>query len=150
MLEESLLAEKLEQERSKWLLLCLLGFILWDSIRILHGYILQTLPDMLMIPLELLGGLLWMISLVQIFRLGKRIHSNPLLQRMLNDELVRSNRMNAWKTGFIVVLGTQAALLVVHMFHPFSAALGAEISIFLGVVSSIAAFISLNKAHGGI
>ncbi|WPP50197.1 hypothetical protein [Catalinimonas niigatensis] len=144
MIEQQMHAEQLEQKRSKWLLINLLGFILWDGIRILQGYILKTEFSLIFTPLELLGWLLWAISLIQILRLGKNIKANPLLQDILNDELVRLNRMQAWKTGFIVVLSTQIILLLVHLFYPFSAALGAEVTIFLGVVSSIAAFMRLS------
>lgn len=145
MVEEQILAEKLEQKRNKWLLLNLLGFILWDGVRILQSYLLKTEFSIVLTPLELIGGLLWIISLVQILRLGKSIKENPLLQAILNDELVLLHRMQAWKAGFIVVLGTQIAFLLVHLFYPFSAALAAELSIFLGVSASITAFIYFQR-----
>lgn len=144
MAEEQILAEKIEQKRSKWLLLNLLGFVLWDGIRILQGYLLTDFR-IILTPLELVGGLLWMVSLVQLLRLGKDIKANPLLQAIFNDELVLLHRMQAWKTGFIVVLGTQIAFLLVHLFYPFSAALAAELSIFLGVSASITAFIYFQR-----
>lgn len=42
MTETKTLPEQLENQRSKWLILNLLGFVLWDGMRILDHYVFPT------------------------------------------------------------------------------------------------------------
>ncbi len=134
--------EDLEKMRISWLLINLIGFILWDGFRIIDGHLIDGgISNSLQIFL-LLGWLIWIIGFVQLIRVGLKVKKTKLASQILNDELVELNRLKSWRLGLIVVVMTQAVVIFLSSISfDISGILSAEISIFIAVIAVISAFI---------
>jgi len=138
--------EVLEQKRSKWLLIGLIGFSIWDGSRIINAYLLDNYTSPIFTGLMLLGWLTWTVGLIKIIRLGKEMKRNKLFAQILNDELIELNRSKAWRASLIMVGLTQVLIMLTTLFvTEISGILAAELSIFVLCTSAVAGFIYFNK-----
>lgn len=140
--------EELEQKRSKWLILNLIGFCVWDGSRIIQNYLMDNHPALTLITL--LGWLIWVVSLVQILRLGKKISADRHVFQILNDELIELTRFKSWRAALVAVTITQGFIILLTSFvTEVSALFAAELTIFVAVLSSIGSFLYYNSQDGG-
>ncbi len=132
--------EKLESKRTKYLRLNLIGFVIWAGLRIVDNYILSGSNPVLLAALAV-GCIIWIVSLLQILRLGSKVKKNKEAQAIFNDELIIQHRLKAWKFGFICVILTQVVLILSHLlFSNFSGQMAAEITVFVGITAAVGAF----------
>lgn len=144
-LEEQL--ENLETSRANWLLINLIGFCIWDSLRIVDSYVLVAPTNPFLAATMWLGWLIWIVGLAQLTRLGLKMKRTRLALEVLNDEFIQLNRLKAWRAGFIGVVFTQIAIIIFTTFTTgISGILAAEISIFVSVTTAIAAFLFYNRS----
>lgn len=136
-METQLLAEALDSKRYMWLKWNLIGFVLWQGVRLGKEYVPSELNrtafGLVIILVMLLGMVIWIVTLVRIIRLSKYLKTSPQLQAILNDELHILHKSKALAMGFWSLLFTQIAMQVVAIYYPFSALLGAQLSAFIGV-----------------
>lgn len=138
--------EVLEQNRSKWLLINLIGFCIWDGLRIVDNYLLGNYTSALLTGVTLLGWLIWIVGLIQIVRIGKEMGRNKQLAQILNDELIELNRFKAWRASLVMIVLTQGVIVITTLFvTEISGILAAELSIFVSVTSAIGGFLYFNK-----
>lgn len=132
--------EKLENKRTKYLRINLIGFVIWAGLRIIDNYLLSGPEPVLLVALAI-GWIVWIASLLQILRLGSIVKKNKEAQEIFNDELVSQYRLKAWKFGFICVILTQAFLILSSLlFSNFSGQMAAEITLFVGITATVGAF----------
>ncbi len=140
--------EALEQRRSKWLMITLIGFCIWDGLRIVESYLLGNYTSPILIGIMLLGWLIWVIGLIQILRIGKEMKRNIQLCQILNDELIELTRFKAWRASLVMVGLTQAIIILTTLFvTEISGILAAEISIFVLVTSAIGGFFYFDREY---
>lgn len=138
-------AENLDKKRSQWIAINLIGFIIWDGMRILGNYFIHGEVHPLLFITEIIGWLIWTISLIWIIRTSKRINKDENLKTVLNDEYVVVSRLKSWRAGFISILITQVVILLIALTVTISGQLSAEISIFVGVGSAMLSFIVYHR-----
>lgn len=141
--------EALEQKRSKWLVVNLIGFCIWDGARIIDSYILDKQYNTILTGIILLGGLFWMISLIQILRLGYEMKKDKQVLQVLIDELIQLNRFKAWRIALVAVGLAQVFIILLASFvTEVSGILAAEVSIFVLVISALGGFLYYNGENG--
>lgn len=138
--------EALEKMRTRWLLVNLIGFIVWDGFRIIDGYLIEGGLAITFQFILFLGWLTWVLGFVQLTRLGLKAKKTKMALAILNDELVEHSRFKTWRFAFIIVVLTQVVIVVSSLISiEISGMLAAEISIYAAVVSAIAAFIYFER-----
>lgn len=136
--------EVLEQTRAKWLFLNLIGFCIWDGLRIIENYLLER-TNPVITGIMIFGWLIWIISLIQILRLGKEMKKNKQLLQILNDELIELNRFKTWRIALFAVGLTQVFIIILTSFvTKISGLFASELSIFIIVVFCIGGFLYFN------
>lgn len=136
--------EVLEQTRAKWLFLNLIGFCIWDGLRIIENYLLER-TNPVITGIMIFGWLIWIISLIQILRLGKEMKKNKQLLQILNDELIELNRFKTWRIALFAVGLTQVFIIILTSFvTEISGLFASELSIFIIVVFCIGGFLYFN------
>ncbi len=140
--------EELETKRTRLLITILVGYFIWDSTRILDLFILkETFPSYLSALLGF-GWLIFFVGLVKLLRMGSKIKKSKIAQQVLNDEWIESNRLKAFKTGYMAVLGVQLIIIILSTVSvEISGLLSAEISKFVAVISVLISFLLLNKSE---
>jgi len=142
--------EDFEQKRSKWLIINLVGFCIWDGLRIIDTYLLENYNFPILTGIMLLGWLIWLVGLIQIVFIGEKIKRNRHLTQILNDELVEINRFKTWRATLVMVALTQVLIIIMALFVPeISGIFAAELSIFVMVISAIGGFFYFNKESNG-
>ena len=142
--------EDFEQKRSKWLLISLIGFCIWDGARIIDTYLLENYNFPILTGILLSGWLIWLVGLIQIVRIGKKIKHNRRLTQILNDELVEINRFKTWRATLVMVALTQVLIITMTVFMPETSGIfAAELSIFVMVTSAISGFLYFNRESNG-
>lgn len=138
--------EELETMRIRWLLVNLIGFILWDGFRVIDRYLIDGGLSGPMQIFTFLGWLLWVISFIQLIRLGNKVKKTKLASEILNDELVELSRLKSFQIAFGCVVIMQVVIIgISSVSFEISGALSAELSIFTAVVTAISAFIYFDK-----
>ncbi len=133
--------EELEKMRSRWLLINLIGFVLWDGFRIFDSYLIEGGLATHFQIIYLFGWLTWTLGLVQLTRLGFKAKKVRQASQILNDELVELNRLKSWRLALFVVLITQVVIIALSFLSfDVSGILSAEISIFAAVTAALSAF----------
>lgn len=138
------LVEQFEKQRTRLLKLQLVGYILGFGTWTLKHFLPHPY-DLHVTPIILLGGLIWMLGQWRMLKYWQRLKRQPSLEPMLNDELIVSYRFKAFAVGFAAMMLTQGLIAVWSSFWPFSALLGANLSIFVGVVASMLAFLIYDR-----
>lgn len=134
--------EVLERQRVTWLLINLIGFCVWDGLRIVDRYGFTGPSYPVITGLMLMGWLAWVSGLWQVFRLKREMNRDQRLLHMLNDERVEHNRFRAWRIGLIAVVLTQVAILSASLFAvEISGALAADLTILVAVAVATGGFL---------
>ncbi len=138
--------EALEKMRSQWLLINLIGFMIWDGFRILDNYLITGgLSNTFQIVL-IVGWLIWTLGFIQLTRLGFRAKKTKVALEVLNDELVEHSRLRSWRFALIAVVLTQVIIMLLSFGSiEISGILAAELSLYVVVVSAIAGFVYFDR-----
>ena len=138
--------ENLEKGRSRWIFVNLIGFCVWDGMRILNNYFANPLELPVSTGIMILGWGIWILGLIQLFKVSAKAKQTKNAMGILNDELVQINRMKAWRLAFVVLCFSQVMVLLYSLaITNISSALSAEISIYIGVIAAIGGFLYFNN-----
>jgi hypothetical protein len=96
-------------------------------------------------PVSLLGWLIWIVSEWQMLKYWQRLKKQPSLLPIFNDELIENHRLKAFAIGFAAMGVTQMLIVAFASSWDFSALLGAKLSIFVGVVATLSAFLMYDR-----
>lgn len=141
MRELQQMAESLENNRLVALRLNLFGFAMGGLFRIIDTWFLSTSGNTTLLALQIVGGVIWLVSLVQLLLIRGRINKDKSLKQLFNDELSAQNRLKTWKVGFVAVIVVQAIFLALSFFSDYQATMVAEISIYVAFCAVLGASI---------
>lgn len=144
ILEQQL--EEFETGRTKWLTINLIGFFIWDALRITNSYLLDGSSNAILMSAMLLGCIIWLASLIQLIRLGLKVSKSKKALQIFNDELISINRQKTWGVALFAVCMVQVAIMLITTFGTeISGIMAAELSIFVGIISIIGGFLYYNR-----
>lgn len=132
--------EQLDRRRYRSILWFLVGFGIWQGLRVAQGLwpTLNTWPlDPVATGISLTGWIVWLYQLTRLFLLKRGL--SPAEQRQLNDERVQRSRRMSFMVGFWAMIAATGPIL----FLPgaFTAAAVANLMILVGVGTSLCAFL---------
>jgi len=87
--------------------------------------------------LQVIGGFIFLIGLVIISIVMFKVRKDKLLKQLFNDELGVETQLKTWKVGFLAMVVTQVALMVMSSVHDFGMLLAAEITIYIAFCFSV-------------
>lgn len=96
----------------------------------------------------LLGGLAWLVALVILFAKGGRKRGTAAERAALEDELVKANRMAAFRVGYFSMLVVAALMLALSLFTETTPNDVAQIILAIGVVAPMYTFAWLERRNG--
>ncbi len=127
----------------KWLTI---GWAAWFGTFILKDLIEDKFifVQILIALAGLIGFIFFVVNLQKYLRLASKIKYSRL-NEALNNELHQIYKYKSVFWGFKVLLGTICVFLVISLFHQISAKLVCEITLYLGVLSSLIAGLVYNR-----
>ena len=141
--------ELLEKWRIKWMTINLLGFCIWDGLRIGTSHFWDK-PSLILTIVMWIGWVIWVAGFVQLTRLSLKSKKTKQALEILNDELVEFNRLKAWRAALLMVGLLQVIIILLISFGiEISGLLAADLSIFVAVVSAIGGFLYYNTELNG-
>ena len=142
---ETSLIEKLDKSRYnlvKWLLI---SWILWFGGFILKDLINNKLIQLSINLISLFGSVMWIKSLVQLRKFGKIVNSDIHLKNALNDEFAIHNRNKSFIVGYWTLIILLGIFFLLSMFTTISALIVCEITIYIGIISSLLSSLIYNR-----
>ncbi|HAA15541.1 MAG TPA: hypothetical protein DCE41_29085 [Cytophagales bacterium] len=134
MEDKHAIAERLENRRVTLYRLCLSGIALGGGARLLQAYAFAS-ASLVLTVLQVLGAVILLASLLQLWSVYRTIRKDRGLQEVLNDELAVQTQLKSRQAGFFVLLALQLLLLPIAYFYPLNSQLVLELGLFLGVVA---------------
>lgn len=135
------IAEKLENRKLTMLRLCLSGFVLGGGARLIQAYLFSSEAYLVLDVLQIVGGVILLISLQQLWSVGRKVKTDKLLNDIFNDELTIQTKLKSRQSGFFAFLITQIAFIPISLFYNIDALLVAEMGLFVGVTAVLSMFI---------
>lgn len=137
--------DALDRSRRRMLIGLLAGFGVWQAAGIASELLSRgALPrwaSLLSIALSLAGWLYWSVNIVRMLKWIHRVRASAGAADALNDERIRDARLRAFSFALALVLAAQ----LVPLFAPISARVGAQLTILVGCVAAIGAFLILER-----
>ncbi|GAB5527781.1 MAG: hypothetical protein Roseis2KO_56530 [Roseivirga sp.] len=133
------LAERLENKKLVGLRLTLFGFAFGGLFRILDTHVLPASGSNTLLVLQIVGGLIFLVGLIQLVLIAFKVRNDALLKQLFNDELSAQTKMKTWRAGFIAVLITQMILIALTSVHQYGSLMAAEITIYVAFCASVGA-----------
>ena len=99
--------------------------------------------------LSIVGFVVWAGALLGWLILGRAgtRGASAAVASALEDELVKSNRLQAFLYGYVAVLVTSAAMFGISLFQPISGTQSAHLILVVAVVVPIYAFVFLERSR---
>lgn len=142
---ETTLIEKLDKARYnlvKWLTI---GWAIWFGTYILKDIITTKTIIIVLIWIGLIGWTIFTINLINFLKLNRKVKKDNKLQEALGDELNRFNMYKSHLVGYWSVICTIAIFFGFSIFFDISALFVTEITLYIGVLSALAASLYYNK-----
>ena len=139
------LIEKLDKSRYNFIKWFTIGWIIWFGAFIVKDWINSKLIVGLLILIGFIGWILFVVSLINYLRLGKKVNSDSKLKEALNNEMYKLYAYKSFLWGFITTMITICIFLVISLFNNIPALIVCEIVLFFGVLSSLVAGLIYNK-----
>lgn len=135
--------DKLRYNLIKWLTV---GWAAWFGTYILTDFINDEFVfiQILTAFIGLIGFILFTVNLHRYLRLASKI-KNSRLNDALNNELYKIFKYKSFVCGFKVLLGTVCAFFIISIFYQISAKFVCEITLYLGVLSTLIAGLAYNR-----
>lgn len=148
--QASVSVETMVRKRRRILLGSLVTWGIWQGTRIVGDFTIHgTHPisewSAVLRDVWILSWLAWVVSLVYLSLFIKKIRRNPALAMVLGDELFLQTRLKAAAFAFSATLLCQAIIPLILIAHPFSAEVGVDVTIFVGVTTFLGAFLVLER-----
>ncbi len=110
--------ETLVQERNRFLIGFLAAWNAWQLPQVIEAFEPASMPGWLTTVLAVVtvvGAVAFVFFMWRWWRLNKRICRDPEVSRVVNDERVRHNRLEAGSFGLISIIGILALLRALSM-----------------------------------
>lgn len=139
------LIEKLDKARDRVLKWQIIGWVVWFGTFILKDLIVNRPLVLILMFTGLIGWALWIVNLIKLQRLAKKINSDSKLKDALNNEWHRFNRYKSFTVGFWAVVVTISCFMGFSAFYDISALLVCQVTLYLGVLSTFIALFIYNR-----
>lgn len=143
---ETSLIEQLDKSRYNLITWLTVGWATWFGAYILKDFINNELPllQFLIGFVGLIGFVFFIVNLQKYIRLASKVKYSRL-NDALNNELHEIYKYKSVYFGFKVLLGTISLFFVISIFYQIPAKIVCEITLYLGVLSSLIAGLIYNK-----
>lgn len=148
MAELSYDTESMVRSRRSIVLLSLIGWGIWVASMILQDMnVLSPNAHFAVMLIGLCAWAVWVVALVRQIRFGLKMKTNPALAAALTDELWQQSRSRAIGYAFFASIACEACIVIIsdEMHFPLTARSGAEITMFVGVVTCFISFLLLDR-----
>ena len=142
---ETSLIEKFDKSRYDLVKWFTMGWIAWYGTIVSKGLIHNNFIIGLLLGIGFFGWIFFMVSLVKLVRLGRRIKSDSRLNEALSNEMHQFYVLKSIAWGFSTVMATACTFIVVSLFYPIPTLVACEFILFVGVSSSLIANLVYNK-----
>lgn len=142
---ETSLIEKFDKARYNLIKWITIGWIAWYGTFILKDLINNSVILGLMVVVGLAGWILFMVNLINLIRLGKKINVDLKLKEALSNEMYQFYLLKSTAWGFSIVMATVCALIGVTAFYQLSSLIAFEFILLAGVSSFLTANLIYNK-----
>ncbi len=122
----------------------------WQITRIIEDFtrdsrLLSSVWVMVLLLVQFVGYIGWIVSLFQFFTYTKRLKQNPAIAEAVADEFYQQIWLKALVFACAGALFCQCLLIAVSPFHPLTAQVGADITLFVVCTTAIAAFLWMER-----
>lgn len=142
---ETSLIEQLDKSRYSLIKWLSLGWIVWYGTFIAKGLINSKLLIGSILIVGLIGWIFFTINLIRFIRLGKKINANTKLKEALSNEMHQFYAYKSIFWGFWTIIATICVFIVITIFHEISALIVCELTLFVGISSSLIANLVYNR-----
>lgn len=133
---------QMERKRRQMLSIGAVAFVLWQASSLLvDGMRLDVPGKAMLLTVNLTAAIVWVLLSIQLVRWRKLLSKESATARALSDERWEHNRSKALGAAFWAVMLTQCGLLLKVSPFGFDAAMGARVTILVGVAAGITAFL---------
>jgi drug/metabolite transporter (DMT)-like permease len=137
--------ESLNKSRYNFVKWTTIGWGLFFGTFILKDFINSHIVRLFVVVLGLSGWIIWTIHLVRYRKLNKIINSDSHLKEALSDELVKHNAKKSMIVGYWTVILTICIFFVISLFFKIPALIVCEVTLYVGILSSLIASLIYNK-----
>lgn len=140
------LIEKMDKSRYNLLRWLTTGWIIWFG-----GFIVKDWIDnnkiifSLLIFIGFIGWILFVVSLINYLKFGKKVNSDSRLKEALNNEMHKANAYKSSFLGFVSTILVICIFLIISFFYNIPAPLVCKIVLFFGISSALIAGLIYNK-----
>ncbi|MCK9206499.1 MAG: hypothetical protein M0P66_05245 [Salinivirgaceae bacterium] len=143
---ETSLIEKMDKSRYNLIKWLTIGWTIWFGTYIAKDWINNRLIFGFLFLIGFIGWILFTVNLIKYLRLGKKVNSDNKLKEALNNEMHQFYGYKSFFWGFWTIVATISILFVISLFyHQISALIVCEITLFIGVLSTLIAGLIYNR-----
>jgi hypothetical protein len=142
---ETSLIEEVDKSRYSMIKWCTLGWIVWYGTFIINDLINNKFVVVLLLVIGLVGWVFFMINLVRLIKLGKKINLNSELKEALSNEMHQFYVLKSMTWGFWATMATVCIFIIISLFYKLSALIVCEFILFVGVSTILIANLVYNK-----
>jgi len=139
------LIEQLDKARYNLIKWLTVGWTIWYGTFITKNLINNKFIVWLLMIVGFIGWILFLVNLAKYTKLGKKINSDNKLKEALNNEMHKLYKYKSSFWGFCTVIATNSIFLLILFFHQISAVLVCELTLFIGILSSLIAILVYNR-----
>lgn len=123
---------------------------LWQTTRIVEdlthsGRLLPGLWMAILLIVQFVSYVSWGVSIFQFFTFTKILKQNPTIAEAIADEFQQQIWLKALKLACGGAIFCQSILIAVSSFHPLTAQVGADITLFVTCTTAIATFLWMER-----
>lgn len=142
---ETSLIEQYDKSRYRMIKWLTLGWIIWFGTFITKDLINSKFLIGLILIVGFIGWIFFTINLFRFIGLGKKINVDNKLKEALRNEMHQFYAYKSIVWGFWTIIVTICALILITIFHELSALMVCEITLFVGISSSLIANLAYNR-----
>ncbi len=145
MIMETSLIEQYDKSRYNLIKWLTLGWIVWYGTFIAKDLINNKLIIGSILIVGFIGWIFFTINLLRFIGLGKKINADVKLKEALSNEMHQFYAYKSIVWGFWTIIVTICALIVIIIFYEISALIVCELTLFVGISSSLIANLAYNR-----
>lgn len=142
---ETSLIEKFDKSRYNLIKWLTIGWIAWYGTFISKDLINNNLIVGLMLVIGFMGWVFFMVNLIRLMRLGKKINVDTKLKEALSNEMYQFYMLKSIAFAFWTVMATVCAFIAITTFYQMSTLIACEFILLVGVSSLLIANLVYNK-----
>ena len=143
---DTTMIEKLDKARYNLIAWFTAGWAIWFGGFILKDLINNKILLGIIVSLGLIGGIIFIISVLRYIKLGKIVNSDEELENAFADELFIHNRNKTFQVGYWTLLILIAIFFGLSIYTNITALIVCEITLYLGVLSGLISSLIFNRS----